>query len=182
VSREELAASAAGGLVTWLTGLPSSGKSTLSGRVAAALRARGDAVVELDGDAVRAAIVPPHGYDEDARAAFYETLARLAASIAAQGLVVLVPATASRAAFRARARELAPRYLEVFVDVDPSECARRDAKGLYARRAAGLPGAGAPFERPAAPDVVTTGAEPDAARVVAAIDAARAAPPAPRRT
>ena len=160
------------GVVVWLTGLPSSGKSTLSGRVAEALRSAGRAVVELDGDVVRAAIVPPHGYDDASRADFYETLARLAAALAGQGLCVLVPATASRATFRARARTLAPRFVEVFVDVDPTECARRDAKGLYARQVADLPGATATYERPTAPEVVATGSG-DVARVVAAIDTAR---------
>lgn len=161
-----------GGVVVWLTGLPSSGKSTLSGQVAGALRAAGHGVVELDGDVVRAAVVPPHGYDDASRADFYETLARLAASIARQGLCVLVPATASRAAFRARARALAPRFVEVFVDADPAECARRDAKGLYARKVADLPGASATFERPDAPDVVATGSD-DVTRVIAAIDTVR---------
>jgi adenylylsulfate kinase len=158
------------GRVVWITGLPSSGKSTLAGRVARALADRGAAPVLLDGDAVRAAIVPPHGYDERGRADFYETLARLAALLAGGGALVVVPATAARAAFRARARELAPGFLEVFLDVPLAECARRDAKGLYAAAAPDLPGVGLAYERPRTPDVVVEDAGPaSVARVLDAI-------------
>ena len=64
------------GVVVWLTGLPSSGKSTLARAIAAASE---EPALVLDGDEVREALVPRHGYDPDARAAFYETLGRLAA-------------------------------------------------------------------------------------------------------
>jgi adenylylsulfate kinase len=147
------------GTIVWLTGLPSSGKSTLAARVADALRVRGhERVVVLDGDALRAAIVPPHDYDDAGRDAFYETLARLAALLASQGLDVLVPATARKREHRARARALAPAtFVEVFVDTDPERCRERDAKGLYARAAGGegvstLPGLGVEYEPPEAPD------------------------------
>jgi adenylylsulfate kinase len=139
----------ASGTVVWIVGLPSSGKSTLAARVAEAL---GLAVV-LDGDEVRHALRPVPGYSEGERDAFYETLARLGALIARQGHVVLVAATAHRRAFRERARELAPRFVEVFVDTPLDECRRRDTKGLYARGEHQLPGVGVPFEPPEAPDL-----------------------------
>ena len=105
--------------------------------------------------------------DEAARAGFYATLARLAALIASQGLVVIVAATASRRAFRDEARALAPRFVEVFVDVPASACVARDAKGLYAAeregRAHDLPGADAIYEGPTRPDVVASGGLDEAA-------------------
>jgi adenylylsulfate kinase len=155
------------GVVVWITGLPSAGKSTLAARLVARLRDDGCAACALDGDEVRAAIVPRPGYGPEARDAFYATLARLAALLAGQGLVVVVPATAHRAAYRAEARALAPRYLEVFVDADPADCRARDAKGLYAAanagQAAGLPGADVGYERPNRPDVVARGGADDQA-------------------
>ena len=55
----------------------------------------------------------------------------------------------------------AERFVEVFVDTPLEECERRDDKGLYARARAGeldsVPGIGAPYERPARPEVVVTG-------------------------
>jgi adenylylsulfate kinase len=171
-----VSAGGAAGVVVWLCGLPSSGKSTLARAAAARLREAGRAALVLDGDEVRGALVPAPGYDERARDAFYDTLARLAALAAAQGLVVLVPATANRRAFRARARAMAPSFVEVWVDTPVEECRRRDAKGLYAAETAGLPGAGAPFEAPEAAELVVRPGEADAVeRVVrAAVDAARA--------
>ena len=59
------------GAVVWVTGLPASGKSTLALRLRDRLRAAGVAAVVLDGDAVRAALVPAPGYDPAGRAAFY---------------------------------------------------------------------------------------------------------------
>jgi adenylylsulfate kinase len=158
---------AAPGAVVWITGLPSSGKSTLAERVRRRLIEAGIASCTLDGDAVRAALVPSPGYTPEARDAFYATLAGLAALLAGQRLVVIVPATAHRAAYRAEARRVAPRFVEVYVATGPEECQRRDAKGLYAATgaglAAGLPGADLAYEPPDAPDVVASGGEDDEA-------------------
>ena len=178
------------GAVVWVTGLPASGKSTLARRVRDRLRGAGVPAAVLDGDAVRAALVPPPGYAEAERAAFYETLGNLAVALAEDGLVAIVAATASRRGFRdrvrarltsraettaglssrAEAREGVARFVEVLVDVPPEVCAARDPKGLWARARAGaapdLPGAGVAYEAPAAPEVVARGGE-DAAAVEA---------------
>lgn len=149
------------GTVIWFCGLPSSGKSTLARRVAA--ESERPALV-LDGDEVRDAIRPQHGYDETSRAEFYETLARLAALAASQGFRVLVPATANRRRYRELAQRLAPRWLEVFVDTPFDVCAARDAKGLYrdAGARAALPGVGTEFEAPENPSLRITPDQSDA--------------------
>jgi adenylylsulfate kinase len=150
------------GVVVWITGLPSSGKSKLAWRLATELLQRKLQTCILDGDAVRSALVPRHGYSAAGRAAFYESLARLAALLASQGLTVLVPATAHRRQYRDLARELAPAFVEVWIDVPLDECRRRDSKGLYEASAAGretsVPGAGEAYEPPLTPDVVVSGA------------------------
>jgi adenylylsulfate kinase len=151
------------GAVAWVTGLPASGKSTFARALRDRLRGAGVPAAVLDGDEVRAALVPPPGYGEAERAAFYETLGNLALALAADGAVAIVAATAHRRTFRDRVRAAAPRFVEVLVDVDAATCAARDPKGLWARSRAGaapdLPGAGAPYERPAAPEVVARGGE-----------------------
>lgn len=177
--------SAASGAVVWVTGLPSAGKSTFARRLRDRLRSGGVPAAVLDGDAVRAALVPPPGYDPAARAAFYETLGNLAVALAGEGLVAIVAATAHRRAFRDRVRARlspavgAPRFFEVLVDVPPEVCAARDPRGLWAAARAGaapdLPGAAVGYERPLAPEVVARGGE-DGAAVEAA--AALLAPPA----
>lgn len=151
------------GAVVWVTGLPSAGKSKLAGRIVSRLRAAGVAAAVLDGDQVRAALDPRPGYDAEGRSRFYGTLAHLAALLARQGLVAVVAATSHRRAFRERARALAPRFVEVFVDVPLEVCAGRDSKGLYAAARRGsvaeLPGVGSGYERPVSPDVVAGGGE-----------------------
>jgi len=158
------------GCVVWLTGLPASGKSTLAVATAHSLRARYVTCVTLDGDDVRKSLVPAPGYDPRARAQFYETLARLAALIAEQDVVVLVAATAHLRRFRDNARTLARTFLEVFVDTSLAECQRRDPKGLYRGGDTDfVPGVGIPYEPPERPDFVARPDTKDAAQRLAAL-------------
>lgn len=165
-----------GGVLVWITGLPSSGKSTFAETVRSELHAGGRNVVVLDGDEVRAALVPQPGYDDASRGEFYATLAQLAALLVRQGVTVLVPATAHRRAYREHARGLVEHFVEVWIDVPLEETQRRDAKGLYAAaRTAGaasgtLPGAGVEYEAPLAPDVIARGGQDaDGARTLIAL-------------
>jgi adenylylsulfate kinase len=156
-----------GGVVVWFTGLPAAGKSTLAEEVLRRLQAEHVPVCMLDGDQVRTCMVPPLGYIGRARDGFYATLARLAAMLARQGLVVLVPATAYRRDYRDAARELAPAFVEVFVRATTQECAARDPKGLYldagSGKLRGLPGVDLEYEAPAHADVIADGGKDPAA-------------------
>ena len=169
------------GGVVWFTGLPSSGKSTLARRVAARLRRDGAAVVVLDGDDVRAALAPTPAYGAEARDDFYLTLARLAAHVAAQDVIVLVAATAHLSRYRARARSLSPRFVEVFVDTPLEICSARDDKGLYAAAERGdapeLPGGALGYERPTAPEVTIATDTVDPVDAVTRAVVARASAP-----
>lgn len=157
------------GAVIWLTGLPRAGKSTLARAVRTRLAERGQPSLLLDGDDVRKAITPAPGYDLSSRNDFYTTLGRLAALVARQGFVVLVPATAHRRAYRDAAREIAPAFVEVHVTTPLADCVHRDPAGLYASSAhAALPGVGVEYEAPRAPELTASGGE-DAAAVDAIV-------------
>jgi adenylylsulfate kinase len=166
------------GALVWISGLPSSGKSTLAVAAQQRLTEAGIASCILDGDAVRAALVPRPGYDAESREHFYETLGNFAALLVAQGLVVLVPATAHRLSYRAHARAQVGVFLEVEVTTSLSECRRRDTKGLYRAQAegrlAGVPGEDLRYERAATPDLSASGGE-DAAALERLIVLVRAA-------
>lgn len=157
------------GMVVWFTGLPASGKSTLAARVRQRLASRQSCVM-LDSDEVREAI-GAHRYDATDRDDFYQALARLATLLARQGHVVLVAATAPLRAHRELARASTARFLEIWVRTPVADCEARDIKGLYARARAGdaptLPGIGAPYEPPLAPDVTAEGGfDDDAAATI----------------
>ncbi|HEY2410094.1 MAG TPA: adenylyl-sulfate kinase [Polyangiaceae bacterium] len=151
------------GAVIWLTGLPSSGKSTLAAAAHARLIECGVASCILDSDILRAILAPQAGYGQLERAAFYETLGRLAAELAAQGLLVLVPATANRRHYREKARRAAPAFLEVWVATSLDECRKRDAKGLYRRAERGelrdFPGVTSEYQPPETPDLTVTSSD-----------------------
>lgn len=147
--------------VVWLTGLPSSGKTTLARAVKHRLDLRKVPCCLLDSDEVRDALHPRPGYGPAERAAFYATLAALAALLSRQGLVALVSATAHQRAYRDSARAVAPRFIEVYVDTPLEECRRRDTKGLYRRARNGeimdVPGVHVLYEAPTTPAVVARG-------------------------
>lgn len=149
----------------WLTGLPQSGKSTLARAVRDRVAPRRSCVV-LESDDVRA-VLGAERYGAGERDAFYDILARLAGMLARDGHAVLVAATAPRLAHRAAGRAAAPRFLEVWVATPLAECEARDTKGLYARARRGeapeLPGLGAPYEPPVAPDVTARSGRDEAA-------------------
>ena len=155
------------GSIVRFTGLPSSGKSRLAGRLQARLDRDRTACCTLDGDRVRSLLHPRPGYTDAERDDFYLTLGGLALELAEQGLVVLVPATANRRQYRDRIRARAPRFIEVWMSATLDECRFRDAKRLYAQFAdgqlRGVPGEDALYEAPEFAEVTANGGDDDAA-------------------
>ncbi|MGH3567404.1 MAG: adenylyl-sulfate kinase [Pseudonocardia sp.] len=146
------------GLSILLTGLPSSGKSTLARAAAELIPGRTEL---LDGDEVRRLYFPELGFDRASRFENVQRTARIAILLAHHGVVVLVPMIAPYRDARQRARQLhidadLP-FLEVWVNTPLHECVRRDVKGLYrdARRGAAtaVTGLDDPYEEPPSPEL-----------------------------
>jgi adenylylsulfate kinase len=145
------------GMVLWFTGLSGSGKSTIAGRVAEALRQRGRPVEYLDGDLIRE-IFPGTGFTRPERDAHIRRVGWMASRLEAHGVVVIASLVSPYVESRNFVRGLCERFIEIWVSTPFEECARRDVKGLYARAKAGeiqnFTGLDDPFEAPANAELV----------------------------
>jgi adenylylsulfate kinase len=145
------------GFVIWLTGLPTSGKTTLANALSLLLSERGISVQVLDSDDLRRRLTPHPTYSHEERDWFYDMVIFLAELLTSNGVNVVIAATASRRAYRNQARSRIKRFAEVYVDCPEEICRKRDSKGLWKRADKGeiteLPGAGAPYEPPDSPEV-----------------------------
>jgi adenylyl-sulfate kinase len=159
------------GLVIWFTGLSGAGKSTIADLVGAELERDGRLVEYLDGDVVRTHLSKGLGFSKEDRDTNIERIGWVASRLARHGATVLVSAISPYAEGRAKARawteEHGAQFVEVHVATSLDECARRDAKGLYAKALAGeLPeftGVSDPYEEPGSPElrVDTEGRAPE---------------------
>jgi adenylylsulfate kinase len=153
--------SAAAGATVWLTGLPSSGKTTIALELAGRLRADGHRVEVLDGDEIRRFLSAGLGFSREDRHTNVQRIGMVAEVLARNGVITLVPVIApyadSRDLVRLRHELGAVPYVEVHVATPVEVCSVRDVKGLYAKRAAGeisgLTGVDDPYEAPDKPDL-----------------------------
>ncbi|HSK57632.1 MAG TPA: adenylyl-sulfate kinase [Actinomycetospora sp.] len=151
----------AGGATVWLTGLPSAGKSTIAGGVAARLRVERCGVEVLDGDVIRENLSRGLGYSREDRATNIRRIGFVAEMLARNGVIVLVAAIAPHAdvreAVRATHTQAGTTFVEVYVSTPVEVAGERDVKGLYARQRAGevqgLTGVDDAYEVPESPDL-----------------------------
>jgi bifunctional enzyme CysN/CysC len=152
------------GATVWLTGLPSSGKSSVAAVAEERLVAAGRPAYLLDGDNLRHGLNGNLGFAAEDRSENVRRAGEVALLFADAGVVALVslvsPYAADRARVRERHAEAGLAFIEVFVDTPLEECERRDSKGLYARARAGelrgLTGVDDPYEAPAAAELTLT--------------------------
>jgi len=141
----------------WITGLPASGKSSITAALVEGLRKRGIDPVVLESDIFRTFFTPHPTYLEEDRVRFYQGMVEIATKFVERGLPVVIDATGNRRAYREPARERIPKFAEVFVDCPLEICMRRDPKGIYQKALAGsagnVPGLQAEYEPPLAPDL-----------------------------
>jgi adenylylsulfate kinase len=143
--------------VVWFTGLPGSGKSTVSSWVAAELARRGLRVESLDGDSIRN-IFPNTGFSKSERDAHVRRVGYLASRLEQNGVFVTAALVSPYRESREFVRGLCKTFVEVHVSTPLEECERRDVKGLYARARRGeirnFTGVDDPYEGPTSPDLV----------------------------
>jgi bifunctional enzyme CysN/CysC len=158
---ERWAALGRSGAVVWMTGLPSSGKSTIAHALEQRLLESGQPAYVLDGDNLRHGLNGDLGFGDADRAENVRRTAHVARLFAEAGTVAIVSLVSPFESDRRRARELVEAeslpFTEVWISTPLEECERRDPKGLYARARAGeiegFTGIGAPYEPPEHPDL-----------------------------
>ena len=141
----------------WITGLPASGKSTIATALRPRLEAVGLRMEVLESDVLRRILTPSPSYSDDERDLFYRAVAFMGSRLVAHGITVVFDATATKQAYRAFARNLIGRFVEVAVECPLDVCMARDTKGTYRKglegRSTTVPGLHTPYESPENPDV-----------------------------
>jgi adenylyl-sulfate kinase len=168
------------GLTVWFTGLPSSGKTTISEAVFEELQARHWKVGLIDGDAVRKTICRDLGFSKEDRDENVRRVAELAEILTRRGIHALVSLISPYRSTREEVYAKLGNVVEVFVHAPLGVCEQRDVKGLYRRTRARsngvntMTGLGDPYEAPIDPHVIcfTDIESPaySAAKVIAAIE------------
>jgi len=156
----------------WITGLPASGKSTITSELKKLLAGKSVDAAVLESDALRKVFVSDQPYTPEGRERFYRQMVFVGSLLLEHGVPVIFDATANRRVFRDRARGEIERFVEVYVDVPLEVCMARDPKGIYRSAASGqarkVPGLQEPYEAPERPDLIVHGENPqaDALRIV----------------
>lgn len=150
------------GATIWLTGLSGSGKSAVAAEAERLLVEAGRPCCRLDGDNLRAGLNRDLGFSPADRDENVRRTAEVACLLADAGLIALAPLISPYRQGRDNARQLHRAaglpFFEVFVDTPLAVCEARDPKGLYRRarkgELVGFTGIDAPYEEPAAPELV----------------------------
>ena len=149
------------GFALWITGLPASGKSSITAALVKKLAALGISAVVLESDEMRNILTPEPTYSQEERDRFYREMVQIGALLARQGINVIFDATANKRSYRDQARDLVQDFSEVYVHCPIDVCMQRDPKGIYARGASGgsgtVPGMQAAYEPPISPDIIVDG-------------------------
>jgi len=159
------------GFTVFLTGLPSSGKSTIANALALKLREMTERnITLLDGDVIRTHLSKGLGFSMEDRETNVTRVGFVAKEITRHGGIVICalvsPYNKPRSIVRDMIKEVGG-FIEVYVATPLVVCEERDRKGLYKQARAGIvkqfTGIGDPYEEPLAPEVKidTTGKEPE---------------------
>jgi adenylylsulfate kinase len=148
------------GVVVWITGLPGSGKST----IADALKERHPGFVILRMDDLRKVATPSPSYSEEEREILYRSCIYMAKTLSGLGHSVIIDATGNRRRWRALARRILPRYIEIYLRCSVEECSARERsrgntrgapRDIYRKGQEGwpVPGVNVPYEEPVSPEL-----------------------------
>ena len=142
------------GCTIWMTGLPSSGKSTLAVALEKTLWDRGIHAFVLDGDNIRHGLNRDLGFSPEDRNENIRRIGEVAKLFTDAGVINITAFISPYRADRDQAQSLMTDgdFIEAFVDCPVEICEQRDPKGLYKKARAGeipeFTGISAPYEPP----------------------------------
>lgn len=149
------------GFTIFLTGLPSSGKSTLANALSLRLREMVDRQISvLDGDVIRTHLSRGLGFSQEDREANITRVGFVAKEITKHGGIAICALVAPFARAREMVRQMISEvggFIEVYVATPLAICEERDRKGLYKKAREGVikqfTGISDPYESPVAPEI-----------------------------
>ena len=150
------------GAVVWLTGLSGSGKSTVARRAEQLLLEQGVHVYVLDGDNIRFGLNKDLGFSPADRTENIRRIGEVAKLFADACVITLTAFISPYREDRDKVRAIMPKgtFVETYVEASVEVCEGRDPKGLYKKARAGqipeFTGISAPYEEPAAPELVVS--------------------------
>lgn len=148
------------GVLLWLTGLPSSGKSTIAYTVEHALVNRGHLAYVLDGDNIRFGLNGNLGFSAEDRSENIRRIGEVGKLFVDGGFLTLASFVSPYSADRDAVRELMGEgdFVEIFIDTPVEICEERDPKGLYEKARTGeisnFSGVSDPYEVPEKPEMI----------------------------
>jgi adenylylsulfate kinase len=144
--------------VIWLTGLPSSGKTTIAAALKPKLNHLGLNAEILDGDIMRRELSPELGFTKKDRYTHVKKVIYICKLLSNNGIISIVTIVSPDKEIRNFARNQLCRLVEVYVKCSLVTCIERDCKGLYKKalngEMANLIGLQDPYDEPANPDVI----------------------------
>jgi len=146
------------GFTLWFTGLPGSGKSTVSQLVADALRKRGLRVEVLDGDVVRMSLSKGLGFSKEDRDTNIKRIGFVCKLLSRNGVAAIAAAVSPYEETRQHNRREIKDYVEVFCKCPLEVLIKRDPRGMYKKAISGeipnFTGISDPYEEPSRPELV----------------------------
>lgn len=145
--------------VIWLTGLPCSGKTTISLGLEKELYKRGFITQVLDGDNIRNGLNKNLSFTLEDRLENIRRIAEVSKLFINSGIITINGFISPTEEIRILAKKIIgeDNFIEVFVNSSLSVCELRDTKGLYKKARKGeinnFTGVSAGFEPPKAPDI-----------------------------
>ena len=142
--------------VIWFTGLPCSGKSTLSKKLLNLF----PKMEVLDGDTVLLNSLRPSDRKKESRILHAERVAYLAKLLLKHEIPVCAAVISPYIESRNVARKIIgnDNFIEIYIKCSLETCEKRDVKGMYKKARAGnlenFTGVNAPYEIPEKPDLI----------------------------